>query len=177
MWVDDVLRFWFEEIEPTAWFTKSDAFDSEVERRFGSLHESLLQEQIAVPRSARGYLAAILVLDQFSRNLYRGSPRAFAADHTALERAKEAIQLGFDQEVSARQRAFFYMPLMHSEGLEDQQLCVRLFEPLGNSESLKYAVEHRDIIARFGRFPHRNAVLKRESTPEEVEFMKTHAGF
>lgn len=177
MWVDDVLKFWFEETEPKAWFTKSDAFDEEVRRRFESLHESLVQGRIAVPRSARGYLAAIVVLDQFSRNLFRGSPQAFAADPKALNFAKEAIQLGFDKEVTARERAFFYMPLMHSEALEDQDACVALFTELGNAESLKYAIEHRDIIARFGRFPHRNAILQREPTKEESEFMKTHAGF
>ena len=177
MWVDDVLKFWFEETEPKAWFTKSDAFDEEVKRRFEALHGSLLQDRIAVPRSARDYLAAIIVLDQFSRNLFRGSPQAFAADAKALVLAKEAIQLGFHQEVTARERAFYYMPLMHSEALEDQEACVALFTPLENAESLKFAIEHRDIIARFGRFPHRNAVLKREPTEEEAEFVKTHAGF
>ena len=177
MWVDDVLKFWFEEIEPQAWFTKSDAFDQEVGQRFAALHESLLHDRIVIPGNARGYLAAIIVLDQFSRNLFRGSPQAFAADPKALNLAKEAIELGFDKEVMARERAFFYMPLMHSEALEDQEKCVALFTPLGNAESLKYAIEHRDIIARFGRFPHRNAILKRDPTKEEAEFMRTHAGF
>jgi uncharacterized protein (DUF924 family) len=177
MWVDDVLKFWFEETEPENWFTRSDGFDEEVRRRFGSLHESLLDGQVTVPRSARAYLAEIIVLDQFSRNLHRGLPSAFAADSKALERAKEAIELGFDRQVTDRERAFFYMPLMHSESLDDQEKCVRLFAPLGNKESMKYAVEHRDIIERFGRFPHRNLILERESTPAEIEFMKTHAGF
>jgi uncharacterized protein (DUF924 family) len=177
MWVDDVLKFWFDEIKPESWFTKSDGFDEEVRRRFGSLHESSLAGHVTVPRNARAYLAEIIVLDQFSRNLHRGLPGAFAADSKALQRANEAIELGFDREVSNRERAFFYMPLMHSESLADQERCVLLFDRLGNAESLKYAIEHRDIIERFGRFPHRNAILERGSTPDEIEFMKAHAGF
>jgi uncharacterized protein (DUF924 family) len=177
MWVDDVLKFWFEEIESKAWFTKCDAFDAEVRGRFASLHESLLRDQIPVPRTARAYLAEIIVLDQFSRNLFRNSARAYAADSKALARAKEAIQLGFDQALSDRERAFVYMPFMHSESLKDQETCVELFSKLGNAESTRYAIEHRDIVARFGRFPHRNAILERKSTPEEGAFMETHAGF
>ena len=177
MWVDDVLKFWFEETKPENWFTKSDAFDDEVRRRFEPLHESFLEGRVTVPRTARAYLAEIIVLDQFSRNLHRGLPSAFAADSKALARAKEGIELGFDREVTDRERAFFYMPLMHSESLADQEKCVLLFARLGNKESMKYAVEHRDIIERFGRFPHRNSILERDSTPAEIEFMKTHAGF
>lgn len=177
MWVDDVLKFWFEEIEPKAWFTKSDAFDEAVRARFSSLRESLMSDQIDVPRTPRGYLAEIIVLDQFSRNLFRDSPRAYESDSKALARAKEAIQLGFDKALADLEKTFLYMPLMHSESLADQELCVELFSKTSNSESLAYAIDHRDIIARFGRFPHRNAILERKSTADEAAFMQTHPGF
>lgn len=177
MWVDDVLQFWFDELKPENWFAKDEQLDARIRERFGALHESLRTESIEVPETARGYLAAIIVLDQFSRNLHRGSPLAFASDARALAFAKRALDQGFDRALEMRERKFLYMPFMHSEDKSMQARCVELFSGIDDAESLRYAIEHRDIVERFGRFPHRNEILGRDPTPEEAEFMKHHAGF
>lgn len=177
MWVDDVLEFWFNELKPENWFVKDEQLDACIRERFGALHESLRSEEIAVPETPRGYLAAIIVLDQFSRNLHRGSPLAFASDARALALAQHALDHGFDRALDTRARKFLYMPFMHSEDKAMQSRCVELFSSIDDAESLRYAIEHRDIVERFGRFPHRNPILGRDPTPEEAEFMKHHAGF
>lgn len=177
MWVDDVLGFWFDELEPSDWFEKDEQLDARIRDRFGALHEALRSESVAVRDTPQGYLAAIIVLDQFSRNLHRGSPEAFACDERALALAQLAIERGYDRALTQTQRKFVYMPFMHSEDLDMQAKCVNLFSAIGDAESLRYAIEHRDIVARFGRFPHRNSILGRDPTPEEAEFMKHHAGF
>lgn len=177
-WITEVLRFWFEETQPQAWFTRDDKFDAEIRKRFGALHSSLIEKiPAAVTTTPLGALATVIVLDQFSRNLYRDSPRAFDADATALTLAQEAIAAGFDRELNPAQRMFLYMPFQHSEDRGVQARSIELFSALGNSMALDYAHQHRDIIERFGRFPHRNRTLGRESTPEELEFLKTHPGF
>jgi len=171
-WVKDVLSFWFRELEQEAWFRKSDATDAAIRDRFSALHEALaaapVQDALTSPQRA---LATVIVLDQFSRNMFRGSPKAFAADPTALVVAREAIARGYDRPFDVHGRAFFYLPFEHSEDLADQEASVELFTPLGDESYTQYAIAHRDIIARFGRFPHRNAVLGRASTAEEVEFL------
>lgn len=177
-WIEEVLRFWFQETRPQAWFTRDEAVDAEIRKRFGALHSSLTEKVPAtVTATPLGALATVIVLDQFSRNLYRNSPRAFAADPTALAIAQEAIAAGFDRELDMRQRMFLYMPFQHSEDRALQARSVELFEALGEPTALDYARRHRDVIDRFGRFPHRNRILGRESTPEEIEFLKTHPGF
>ncbi len=177
MWVDDVLHFWFQELQPAAWFSKDDELDAQIRARFGDLHQALMLERIDIPTTPHGLLAAIIVLDQFSRNLYRGSARAFAADARALGLARRSIELGFDRELQPLERKFVYMPYMHSEDPQAQAECVRLFTELNDAESLKYAIEHREIIDRFGRFPHRNRTLGRTASAEEETFLKHHAGF
>lgn len=172
-WVEEVLRFWFEELPREDWFRKSDITDELIRSRFLTLHERIA----ALPAEAawtdpRRALATILVLDQFPRNMFRGTPRAFATDTKARDVAVGAINRGFDKSFDKDGRAFMYLPLEHSENLADQERSVELFTPLGDAEYTHYAVAHRDIIARFGRFPHRNAVLGRTSTPEEEEFLK-----
>ncbi len=177
-WINEVLRFWFEESPPKAWFTRDEHFDAEIRKRFGALHATLIEKvPAAVTKTPLGALATVIVLDQFSRNLFRNSPRAFDADATALALAQEAIDAGFDRELSVPQRIFLYMPFQHSEDRAVQARSIELFEALGDAKSLDYAHQHRDIIERFGRFPHRNRTLGRESTPEEIEFLKTHPGF
>jgi uncharacterized protein (DUF924 family) len=177
-WISEVLRFWFAETKPQQWFTRDENLDAEIRRRFGALHASLIEKVPAtVTATPLGALATVIVLDQFSRNLYRNSPRAFAADATALAIAQEAIAAGFDRELDANQRMFLYMPFQHSEDKAIQARSMELFQALGNANALDYAQQHRDIIERFGRFPHRNRVLNRTSTPEEIEFLKTHPGF
>lgn len=177
MWVDDVLQFWFRDVEPKDWFSKNDRLDARIRERFESLHESLASRAIDVPDTPRGYLAAAIVLDQFSRNLYRGSPKAFATDARALELAQAALDRDYDRALSTTERKFLYMPFMHSEDRAMQARCVELFAQIEDAEALRYAIEHRDIVDRFGRFPHRNEILGRAATPEEAEFMKHHAGF
>ena len=175
-WVGDVLRFWFDELSPTQWFTKDADLDGQIRERFLGLYERLLAGTEAHPASARGALAAVIVLDQFPRNIFRGDPRAFATDPIARRIAKTAIASNFDAALSTAQRLFLYLPLEHSEDLDDQMLAVRLIESLGDAEWTKYAIAHKDIIERFGRFPHRNAILGRPSTPAEVELLNDPMG-
>lgn len=172
-WVADVLRYWFEELTLEQCFEKSDATDSAIRERFTALHEQLAVNDGAIRTEApRELLAAIIVFDQFSRNIFRGSPRAFATDPIARRLARTAIADGLDQAMSKRERIFVYLPFEHSEDAADQEQSVALFATLGDAELDKYAVAHKVIIDRFGRFPHRNAALGRESTPEEVAFLK-----
>ncbi len=177
---EDVLAFWLgaldeqgraDEEHQKRWWTKDAAFDQEIRDRFSAAHGELMagghREWLD---TARGRLAAIVVLDQFSRNMFRGTPASFASDPLALELAEEGIARGMDRELRADERQFFYMPLMHSEDVAAQDRCVALFAAL--PYALQYAEQHRHIVKRFGRFPHRNAILGRESTPDEGEFLK-----
>jgi uncharacterized protein (DUF924 family) len=174
----DVLTFWFAPDMEKKWFSSSPDFDREIENRFGALYDAAQAGRLGdwedAPESA---LALCIVLDQFPRNMFRDTPRAFGSDAQAQEVSYRALQRGFDTDVEPRQRAFFYLPLMHSEDVRDQQFGVNLYRKLGNALSLDYAIQHHDIIEEFGRFPHRNKVLGRESTPAETEFLKTHKGF
>lgn len=172
-WVEEVLKFWFEELGREAWFQKSDATDELIRSRFLELHERIAGESAeAALTSPRRALATIILLDQFPRNMFRGTARAFATDNKALEVARGAVERGLDKVLDKDGRAFMYLPFEHSEDLGDQERAVELFTPLGDDEYTRYAIAHRDIIARFGRFPHRNAILGRPSTPEEEEFLK-----
>ena len=176
---DDVLKFWFEDNGRDQWFGKETAFDDEIRRRFGEVahqaRDGRLERWVEAPRSC---LALIILIDQFSRNLYRDSPLAWSADVHALAIAKLALEKGYDGELNATEQAFMYLPLMHSEALADQERCVALTEKNAdsgrefNKANYESAIKHRDIIARFGRFPHRNEILGRESTAEELEFLQ-----
>ena len=167
---DSILDFWFGQ-DRKAWFEKNPAFDEDIRRRFLALYASAaaggLQHWVKEPRSA---LALVILLDQFPRNMFRGEPRAFATDPLALDAARAIVAHGWDQGFSADERTFAYLPFEHSEALEDQETAMRLFSGNPNFE---WARRHWEIIQRFGRFPHRNAILGRASTPEEVEFLKT----
>jgi uncharacterized protein (DUF924 family) len=172
-WVDAVLRFWFDECGPRQWFARDDAFDAALRERFGALHEHLAGGDWPLAADApRHALAAILVLDQFSRNLHRGDAKAFANDRRARKLADDAIEQGFDAAMTPAQRLFLFLPFEHSESLADQERAVALVEALGNAEWTRFAAAHRDLIARFGRFPHRNAALGRASSAEEIEFLQ-----
>jgi uncharacterized protein (DUF924 family) len=172
-WVDDVLRFWFEETRPKQWFEKDGAFDAQVRRRFLALHEALAaQPNEALLQNARTALAAVIVLDQMSRNMFRATSRAFATDAKALELADAAIALAFDGGLTKDQRMFLYLPFEHAESRAAQARSVALMGGLGDPELTKWAEAHKVVIDRFGRFPHRNAALGRASTPEELEFLK-----
>jgi uncharacterized protein (DUF924 family) len=171
-WVGDVLRFWFDETQPQQWFTKDADFDRLVCDRFLGVHEvaaGLPMDQCVA--DADTALAAVIACDQFPRNIFRGSPGAFATDAKALALAERAIGLGFDAGLPVVRRQFLYLPFEHAEDRQAQARSVALFATLGE-ELLRWAEAHKAIIDRFGRFPHRNAVLGRASTPEEIEFLK-----
>jgi uncharacterized protein (DUF924 family) len=166
----ELLAFW-REAGPSRWFKKDAQFDDIFRSRFLGDHEAAARGELdAWARSPEGALALLLLLDQFPRNAFRGSARMFATDAKGLALAKEALDQGFDMAVDAALRNFFYVPFMHSEELADQNRAVELTRPL-DKEAHHFAVLHRDIIARFGRFPHRNPILGRQTTPEEQQFL------
>ena len=168
---NEVLAFWLE-AGPDKWFKKDDAFDQEIAERFGDTHTAAARGELdGWADSAEGAMSLILVLDQFSRNMFRDDPRAFAQDAHATRLAHDAIAKGFDQTYALPVRRFMYMPFMHSEDLADQERCIALCEAIGDEEGVKYGKIHADIIRRFGRFPHRNKVLGRTSLPEEQAFL------
>lgn len=168
---ESIVSFW-RDAGPQRWFSKDEAFDAEVAHRYEEAWilaaAGALEEWRGAPVSA---LALVLVLDQFPRNMFRGTPRAFATDPMARDVAGQAVAFGFDLAVEHRMRPFFFLPFMHSEDLADQERCVALYAAAGEEDGLKWAREHRDIIARFGRFPHRNPILGRETTPDEAAFL------
>ena len=169
---DAVLRFWFEELTPGDWFRKSDALDREIADRFGATLRVAGSKGLRAWReTAAGRLAEILVLDQFSRNIHRDSARAFENDAVARALTRDAIDTGDDQSLTPQQRAFLYMPLMHSEARADHETALALYESLGLRGHLDAERQHYRIIERFGRYPHRNALLGRESTPDEKAFL------
>lgn len=168
-----VLDFWFDPNNQQYWFAKDDNFDLEIEDLFEHTLEQAMRCELWTWReSAQGRLAEIIVLDQFSRNLFREHPASFAQDPLALSLAQEAIRLGLDLELEPEQRSFLYLPFMHSESKIIHIQALQLFEALANPINLDYEKKHKVIIDRFGRYPHRNAILERESTAEELEFLK-----
>lgn len=170
-WVADVLGFWFA-LTQEQWFASDAAIDRQCEERFRDLHAQVAQMTAQdVTASAQKALAAVIVLDQFSRNIYRGTPQAFAHDGRARQFADAALKLEFDTWAGKDVRLFLYLPFEHSEYPADQARSVALFTALGDQFYLDFAIAHRDIISRFGRFPHRNAVLGRASTAEEIAFL------
>lgn len=169
---NDVLSFWFSELEPKDWFVSSDEVDATIKSRFSALLASAAQCELSNWRtSAKGRLAEIIVLDQFSRNAHRNSAKAFSQDPLALALAQEAIALGLDKELSTTERSFLYMPFMHSESATIHQQAVELFNQPGLENNYDFELKHKVIIDRFGRYPHRNEILGRTSTAEEIEFL------
>ena len=169
----EVIEFWFTALGPDQWFAKSLELDKKIAQDFGACHRAAAAVELYSWRgSALGRLAEIIVLDQFSRNIYRDRAEAFACDGLALALAQEAVAAGDDGLLSDEQRAFLYMPYMHSESRLIQQQSLRLYQALGRDNNLDYARRHASIIERFGRYPHRNAVLGRESSAEEREFLR-----
>ncbi len=175
---NDIIAFWFEELDPEDWFKPNAELDAAIKARFLPVCQTVLAgDPDDYLDSSRTALAAILVLDQFTRNIHRGTAEAFSGDQSALAICHAALDRGYDEQLSSAERQFLYMPLQHSEILADQELSVKKFRDLGNEEGIRYALEHRDIIARFGRFPHRNRALGRKSSAEELEFLEGHDGF
>ncbi|EPE98343.1 DUF924 family protein [Rhizobium grahamii] len=175
----EVFDFWFEECGRDQWFATTSELDRDISQRFRDTHLALAhgvtEEWRATPSDR---LAAVIALDQFPRNIYRATPLAFATDGLALREAKLALEAGADMQVSPECRTFFYMPFEHCENLEEQERAVALFRALGDEEYIDYALRHRDVIAAYGRFPHRNAIVGRQSTSAELEYLaQPGAGF
>ena len=175
----ECIKFWFEDIDPEQCWKKDDDFDVLLIERFSALHARAVRGELYAWRTeAEGRLAEIIVLDQFSRNMFRGSALAYANDPMSLVLAQEAIAAGADKSLSTRQRIFLYMPFMHSESLLIHDLAVELFSQPGLDNNLEFEYKHKRIIERFGRYPHRNEVLRRQSTADEIEFLaKSGSGF
>ena len=182
--IDDILEFWFGRAQDDgfgalrdAWFEKDPAFDAEIRRRFLAVYERAATGELDdLANTSRGALALIVVLDQFPRNMFRGQPAMYATDHKARALARMTLDEGFDQQLGPVQRIFIYLPFEHSESLADQNLSVKLFNMLpripNRDDGISSALRHREIVERFGRFPHRNAILGRETTPEEAAFLE-----
>ncbi len=172
--ITEVLDFWFADGMAARWFESDPAFDAEVREKLGEVHEQAARGALdGWQESGAGAVALCILLDQVPRNMFRGNPRAFATDPNALDVTRHAIEHGLDRDLPQIQRVFLYLPLEHSEDLRDQHECCRLMEQLDEQPKVQdYARQHRDVIARFGRFPHRNAILGRESTTEEQAFLE-----
>lgn len=171
-WAGDVLGYWFGELDRADWFRKDEQVDAQIRQRFLATHEAVaampVQQLLADQDTA---LAAIIALDQFPRNLFRGTPRAFLTDALALSVATGAVGAGLDQRVPVDRRVFVYLPFEHSENWSDQQRSMELIAKLSDPEYARYAETHAEVIRRFGRFPHRNAILGRQSTAEELAYL------
>ncbi|MGX7244880.1 DUF924 family protein [Enterococcus quebecensis] len=169
----EILTFWFDECSPSQWFEKDLSFDALIKKRFLNIHGQVSRgEKSSWRKTIEGRLAEIIVLDQFSRNLFRDSAQSFAYDGMALVLTQEAIATGELDALTTEQRAFLYMPLMHSESLVIHEEALKCFSDQGMEQNLAFEYKHRDILVRFGRYPHRNKVLGRPSTEEEIAFLK-----
>ena len=170
---EDILNFWFNELTPAQWWAKDETLDAEIKHRFSAIHTQAARCELFAWRiAAKGRLAEIIILDQFSRNIFRDTPQAFSNDPLALALAQEALAEDADKALSPTERSFLYMPFMHSESAEIHQVAVKLFSAPGMENNLDFELRHQTIINRFGRYPHRNKILGRESTPEEIAFLK-----
>ena len=182
---EDILNFWFEGTDLTRkmekrkiWFKSTPEFDQAIHDNFTQAYKDAAVGRLDdMKESQGGCLALIIILDQFSRNLFRNDPNAFAADAKAREFARYALDQGYDQGIDQFAKTFFYLPFEHSENLADQELSVKLFAQSNNEDTNKAAIGHHDAIAQFGRFPHRNAVMGRKNTPAEEEYLKNPPGW
>lgn len=171
-WVGEVLHFWFEELAEAQWFAKNSEVDAQIRDRFLALHARLVANDGLGVTAPRSILAVVIVLDQFSRNLFRGDPRAFSGDSIARRLSRIALAHEFNVAMSTEEQYFLYLPFEHSEDRVDQALALKLITDLGHDEWTRYTVAHNVIIDRFGRFPHRNTILNRLSTEEEIAFLR-----
>lgn len=170
---EDVMTFWFSELEPKQWWVKDLALDEQIKHRFGAVHHQAHAGELAFWRNtARGSLAEVIVLDQFSRNIFRDAPESFASDPLALALAQTAISKGFDRELTQTECGFLYMPFMHSESPLVHLEAVKLIQQLDSPGQLDFEYKHKAIIDKFGRYPHRNTILGRTSTEEELAFLQ-----
>jgi len=174
----DILNFWYAPEMRSGWFNSTPELDAQIRQQFEPVWEAAVRGELdAWLGNPEGCLALAIVLDQFPLNMFRGTAQSFSSEHRAIAVAKQAIAQGFDRHIDAAQLAFLYMPLMHSEDLADQDFSVALFEAAGLDNNLRFAQHHRELVRRFGRFPHRNAILGRESTPEELDYLNSKEAF
>ena len=174
-----LLTYWFDELDEESWWEPAPAVDAEIRRLFFGLYEDIVRNGVPIDwlSTPQGRLASIIALDQLPRNLHRGDAKAFASDDLALALAKRAIEAGDEKALDQRERIFLYVPFQHAEDQAMQVRSLELYSALGIESCLSFAQMHKDVIERFGRFPHRNAALGRETTPEEAEFLKGEALF
>lgn len=174
----EIIDFWFSDEVHERWFNSTEAFDLQLTQRFeATLEQAGRGELDHWMQTAEGCLALVILLDQFPLNMYRGQARSFATEARSREVARVAIEKGFDRDLPSEQKSFLYMPFMHSEQLEDQELALKLFDQPGLEENLRFARHHHGIVARFGRFPHRNAALGRSNTEAEIEYLNSKEAF
>ncbi len=175
---DDVLGFWFDAAHERLWFRSAPEFDELIRQRFEPCWQDAAGGRLdRWAGNAAGALALVIVLDQFPLNMFRNQPKSFASEAKAIEVSRDAVGRGFDEGLHGPRKAFLYMPLMHSESLDDQELSVALFKAAGLDDNLRFARHHRDLIARFGRFPHRNRILGRTSSDEELAYLASKEAF
>ncbi|PHS21940.1 MAG: hypothetical protein COA84_14370 [Robiginitomaculum sp.] len=170
--LESVIQYWFDEMKPKYWFVCNAHIDANITARFGTLYEKLAAMKPAVSTAPVDTLARIIVLDQFPRNMFRNTHRAFATDALALALSKAGLEAGQDKGLTLTQKAFFYMPFMHSENADDQERSLMLFSIPGLEDNYRFAIAHKAVIDRFGRYPHRNAALGRASTAKEEQFLQ-----
>ena len=169
---EDILHFWFDEIQQACWWIKDEKFDQLIRDRFSKVHAQASScELYEWRKTAEGRLAEIIILDQFSRNMFRDAPKSFESDTLSLALAQEAIAVGADLQLSQVQKTFLYMPFMHSESLVIHQQAVELYQKNGIQANLDFEIKHKDIIEKFGRYPHRNNILGRVSSKDEIDFL------
>jgi len=168
----EIIDFWFQEIDPAKWWVKDPEFDQLIRDKFLTIYEQAKVCELYTWRTtAKGRLAEVIVLDQFPRNMFRGTALSFATDSLALTLSQEAVSIGADQALTTTEKSFLYMPFMHSESLGIHQQAVKLFELNGNESNLKFEIKHKEIIEKYGRYPHRNEILGRESKQDELVFL------
>lgn len=175
---DELLAFWFSDHVKPMWFNSTPEFDDELRDKYLDTYQAALKGDLTDwENSPKGALALVICLDQFPLNMFRGKAEGFEGEAPSIQVAERAIENGFDQELDGAQKAFLYLPFMHSENLVHQDRSVELFSKAGLKDNLHWAKHHREIVRRFGRFPHRNTVLGRESTPEEVAYLQSEEAF
>ncbi|MEA3405850.1 MAG: DUF924 family protein [Pseudomonadota bacterium] len=175
---EKLLAYWYSGDMKKHWFNSTPEIDQGLRVKFEGLYDQAVSEKLdSWLESADSGLALVILLDQVPLNIYRGTKKSFDAEAKAIEVARLAIELGYDQQITRDRLSFLYMPLMHSEGMDDQDLSVQQFKKLGNTDALRFAEHHKDIIERFGRFPHRNIILGRESSSLELKYLASKAAF
>lgn len=168
----EIINFWFKDVDKSSWFVKSNRFDQLIIDKYSAIHEKAMKGELYEWRAtAKGRLAEIIILDQFSRNMFRDTAKSFASDILALVLSQEAVLQSVDNELTQAEKNFLYMPYMHSESLKIHEITMGLYERNGSESTLNFEIKHRDIIEKFGRYPHRNAILGRKSTTEEITFL------